>query len=341
MPDKFIGFYPSRPFWAGKKLDLSSINWQDIRDLQRIGESLYRVEFEYKFDASILRIHKDGLLTLRIKELEEKERSLERPDSFWSIFEWWSEYLDYLNCIYLILDSAVLEVLNISYLELFEITNRDAFRVTSEEGGRPSFGIRTESIASLFQMAYFHPYEVLRIYSGFFDFRLEFQRDVFDNMAEKFSKILSERSLIPLLSGIAKSISQYKIGNYSTGLILSWFVIESMINAKWSTLVNDKKEQFPNGYERINADRKEMLLKGRDYTISVISNILELAEAIPFIVFRKIDKIRGYRNKIVHQEPRYICKAEHCSEAIMLALELVLDGKPIRIMPNLSLRLNG
>jgi len=42
-------------------------------------------------------------------------------------------------------------------------------------------------------------------------------------------------------------------------------------------------------------------LLGRDYTISVVSNILELADVLEADLFSKINLVRKMRNDIVHE----------------------------------------
>lgn len=173
----------------------------------------------------------------------------------------------------------------------------------------------------------------------FFDQRFVFSKEVFDILAKTFSFVISKKSLVPLLSGIAKSISEFKIGNFPTSIVLSWFVVESVLIEKWMTFLEVKNTSH-NGKKRIDSDLRKKLL-GRDYTISTISNILELTDIIPFAIFEKVDRVRHYRNNVVHGDMNYECKPEHCVQAIQLAIELALDEQPFTIEPNLALKLTG
>ena len=50
------------------------------------------------------------MLLLQTYEIENKAR-----DNINELVEWWGEYLDYLNCLYLILDFEVINVLQYQY----------------------------------------------------------------------------------------------------------------------------------------------------------------------------------------------------------------------------------
>jgi hypothetical protein len=62
---------------------------------------------------------------------------------------------------------------------------------------------------------------------------------------------------------------------------------------------------------------------------------------INFPLFKKIDEVRGYRNKIVHQNSDYVCKIEHCALALEIALALLLEKAPFSITLPLSIQLSG
>lgn len=172
----------------------------------------------------------------------------------------------------------------------------------------------------------------LNLVPGLFDWRLAIPKEVFAHVAESFALIVNEKQLLPLIAGIAKSICEYKVANYPISLTLAWFVIESMVQKKWSAFLEEKNETYPDGKKRINKNRRD-LLNGRDYTISTITNILELTNFIPFDIFIKLDQVRRYRNNVVHQDQASKCTAKHCDEAIKLAVDLLSEASPIRILP--------
>lgn len=105
-------------------------------------------------------------------------------------------------------------------------------------------------------------------------------------------------------------------------------------NQEVENFLESKNQIFHNGVKRINNERMNMFIKGRDYPISVISNFLEIEGVIQLDLLKKIDKVRGFRNKIVHQDPDYICEPDHCVLSMEIAVELTLEGHPFFITLN-------
>ena len=69
--------------------------------------------------------------------------------------------------------------------------------------------------------------------------------------------------------------------------------------------------------------------------------MLEVSEMINFNLFEEIDEVRGYRNKIVHNDPAFETGASHCELAINKAIELALEKYSLNIAPNLSYSVAG
>lgn len=365
MIEKFTGFYTFPPFWAISAIDLQDPN---INIASHFTELMSEIVYKYSSDTFSFQVCKDGMLQLRVNELEKKspfdidakaedinkkmiviEERLERTDickfDIDGKIEWWRKYLDYFNCLYLLLDSAVINAnkdYSNYYFNFAEVTNKDMFCVSFEDGQEKGSSIAPQSITSKYLMARYrslfklHPQDDPCL-SG----RLVVPKQVFEEVAAKFEIIASCKSLVSRLSGIAKGLSEYKMGNYPTSLILAWFVIESIVTKKWDVFLESKNQAYPNGSKRINADRKDNLAEGRDYPISVILNILELNDILAFPLYKKIDTLRRYRNKVIHQDTNYNCKPEHCVMALEVALKLSLEGTPLAITLNLSQSIRG
>jgi hypothetical protein len=47
-------------------------------------------------------------------------------------------------------------------------------------------------------------------------------------------------------------------------------------------------------------------------------------------VFRSIDRVRQYRNDVVHQKSTFVCESSHAREAIELAIAFVPAPRAIR-----------
>ncbi len=320
MAGNYVGFYTSRPIWAGEALDLNSN--LIIKDFSK---RMSHIEYTFNYDDFSLGFCKDGMILWICTKWEKNRRSME---SIEGRLKWWNEYLTYLNCINLLIDNAVDSIMNHVYLDLSEVTNKDIINVTVENDVRtchPPLSINSTILSKTIPNApssietYLNDickdyeksedtiYNILSTYTlnlvpGLFNWRLAVPKEVFDQVAKSFAVIVNKKHISPLIAGIAKSVSEYKVANYPISLTLAWFVIESIVQKKWSFL-QEKNETLEDGKKRINKDRRA-LLYGRDYTISIISNILELSDFIPFDIFTKKDKVRRYRNKVTSRPKR-------------------------------------
>ncbi|EJG0591707.1 hypothetical protein C4G73_RS22375, partial [Vibrio parahaemolyticus] len=143
MNNKYVAFYPSRPYWAIGALEVdTAFVHQNFTEL--MSEIVYQKDGD-DFDLAICR---DGRIMFNLKACDKNlDTGLDK------VVERWNIYLGYLNSFYLLLDSAAIGVMGISYFSLHEITNRDAFPLSIENGKVISESISSESIASTYQMA--------------------------------------------------------------------------------------------------------------------------------------------------------------------------------------------
>ena len=123
---KAIAFYTPRPFWAGEPLDLDK-----PETITAFTELMSEVIFSYDYEPFEFQVDKDGMLKLHMRNLEadthEGMTAAKAPyTDDW--IGWWSHYLDYANCLNLLLDSSAIEAKTVGPPELSEITNKDAMR---------------------------------------------------------------------------------------------------------------------------------------------------------------------------------------------------------------------
>ncbi len=337
----YVGFYTSRPFWAGEALELSASH--TLENFTQLMSEEVRV---YEEDEYVLKICKDGCFLFQIKAVSEKLDARRRFNAIPNLEDElaiWSSYLNYLNCIYILFESSFLKHQQHAYFEIAEITNRDAFGTSFENNKQMGSSISQLSFVSGFQMGrYLSDYKQdiplimdLRI-AG----RIEVPFVVFDALHSDFSKIYGHAEHIRVLSEVIKSLGEYKVANYSTSLVLSWFVIESYIREYWQKLLTDKNMTFRDGSKRINSDRFENF-QGRDYPISVVLNVLELSDIIDFEQFKTIDALRKTRNALVHRDQQAICNANDCQQAFKIIKMFIAKETGVDLEMNLSYSLRG
>lgn len=86
---------------------------------------------------------------------------------------------------------------------------------------------------------------------------------------------------------------------FSESVVLSWTVCEKLINVAWSRYLKNREEKAGQ-VKRINNRRRQRLTNGRDFGASVISEILELSDILPFPLYEKLERSRRARNSWVH-----------------------------------------
>ena len=329
---KYVAFYPSRPYWAVSKIDLEA---PDIREHFR--EQMSEVVFSGSNHGHTIIVSRDGRISLNIAGILQEENG--QVDA---LVDSWGTYLDHLNALFLFLDCAVSKVQNLAYFNLHEVTNRDAF--SASDGEQSSESVASESIAGSFQMARsydWHPIHTLPIaYQPMFLGRRLVTAGAISEMADTYFKVVAAHGAIKAYAGIARAVSAYKITNYETSLVFSWFLIEELLNMQWDDYLKKKSKESNGKFQRINKGRRD-LLNGRDYTASVRSNILELAGCLEFELFSDINTIRKRRNQIVHQQRGVTVDCEDTQLAIFTALKMAEQRWAVSISPPMGFSISG
>jgi hypothetical protein len=338
----YTAFYSSRPFWAGSKIDFQVTPTDELfyRQMSEVVHTANSEEFS-------LKVCRDGLILIQARKLEERKDGSDpsKPISMKDRVGLWGEYLDYLNTFYLLLDSATIDVhkLDSFDLGLHEITIRDAFRVASNDEKEPSPGADTSpSLASVFLMGRYLcnyrdglPLEV--------DPRLSCRKvisiDAISHASEQFALVISQGGCEKVLASFAKSISEFKIGNYEISIVLAWFITEAIVNNLWITHLDSLNQDLQDGRRRINADRKKFL-SGTDFNIGIVTNLLELFNVLEGDWLDKVDKVRKCRNKIVHTDT-YSPGVDEAALAIAVAQEMIARKWKIILNPDLRYSIKG
>lgn len=329
---KFVAFYPSRPFWAVTKIDLEA---PDVREhfRDRMSEEVFRKETL----GYIVSVSRDGRISLNISDFVDIKT--EKTDA---LVRSWGTYLDHLNAIYLFLDCAVAKIQNFAYFNLHEVTNRDAFPTSVGELRGES--IASESIAGSFQLGRsydWHPTHSLPLaYQPMFFSRHLVTAEALGEMVDTYFKAVIVPGAVKAYAGIARAISSYKITNYETSLVFSWFIVEELINLLWDDFLTENSFEMPDKSQRINKDRRN-LLNGRDYTTSVRSNILELAGCLEFGLFSDINTVRAHRNHIVHQKKGVTLDDDDARLGVYTSLKMAEQRWGISIRPPMGYSITG
>jgi len=340
----YVCFYTHPSFWA-EKIPNFIKEVKHHGDFTRImSEKIFRYGCHSKYELIICR---DGMIMFSFDEIESK---INKSKSTLNEITLWSKYADYLNAIYLLLESAILNKMGLAPFEISELTRKDIIRTHNSGESIPE-----SSITSLYQMGrwltFYYPY--IGIGNNKIDLkmligdpriarRVEVKKNVFDDLNENLEKIIGNYNSTQILSRLVKSLSQYKKGNYSDSLVISWFIIETLLNKYWELFLNNSNKVINkhSGEKRINNDRLKKLI-GSDYSASVISNILELVGVLDYEDFKSIDNIRRKRNDIVHEYLQHECTDRDCKESFQILTKFIKQDLDIDLKLNESFSWTG
>ena len=108
--------------------------------------------------------------------------------------------------------------------------------------------------------------------------------------------LLSEdTALIQMVEAAYLSACRYAEGRLGESVTLAWGVCEQLLSIAWDTLLNDTRDggHLP-GIRRTK-------LRGRDYTASVMTEMLELEMRIEYGLYGHLEEARKARNQWAHE----------------------------------------
>jgi len=287
---------------------------------------LSKGEINYENDRFLLKIKSDGMILLHLKREYLEGLHFQHKCSTGEKMEYkWAYYMAFLNTTYLLLDCYTLQRLNIAYFDISEVTTKDAMVVTLIQNG-------TIKGLSYKYGGKIKPYKTLENV-------VELPVDVFDKIHTTLDSCSTDYTKIQVLSDLEKSLSEYKVLNFSTSLVLSWFVIERFISDLWEGYLKKQSITYNSGLKRINSDRKKSLT--RQLGMEKKLNLLELTDTIDFETFSMLDKLRDIRNKVTHGKSRFVCRGEHCQSAFKMVRYFLAKEYHIDLVLNTGYSIMG
>lgn len=169
---------------------------------------------------------------------------------------------------------------------------------------------------------------------------------VLDRSAQMLDTVLLSDStdLLSQLDLLHLGLAMFQQHDYAQTLLAAWTVCEQIVSARWATFIAERHREIVNSdgttTQRINSDRSK-LLRGPEYPISTVLEILELGDALDHESFQKLHQIRKQRNKWLHElrEPDAIA----AGTALTTAGALLGDGlgHPMQVSLNRSIQHAG
>ena len=159
---------------------------------------------------------------------------------------------------------------------------------------------------------------------------ISFSRHVIElEVVEKSFEILDQillkgdMTLLQMIESVYLAAYRYLERRSGEAVVVAWTVCEQLLLAAWSSLLDETKS-----LGRLTGRRRKKL-EGRDYTASVMTEMLEINGRIGYELYGRIEVARKARNDWVHRtlEPNN----SEVSESIRAALDLLHKFKGVRL----------
>ena len=149
--------------------------------------------------------------------------------------------------------------------------------------------------------------------------------DVIEHSLAMLDQILSakDQALIQMIEAVYLAACRCTEKRFGEAITLAWGVCEQLLSSAWQVLIDDIKAS-----DRMRRKRKDKL-EGRDYTVSVITEILEMNDRIDHDLYLLLEDTRKARNNWAHK--MHIPTVNDADKAIGAAERLFRHVKGIHI----------
>ncbi|MBI1214689.1 MAG: hypothetical protein GC185_02590 [Alphaproteobacteria bacterium] len=137
---------------------------------------------------------------------------------------------------------------------------------------------------------------------------------------------------VEVLSLLYLACYEYRMHQSASAHLISWAIVEKCINKIWLQLQSEV-DLNSGGHTALDKNRRK-LLSGRDYTISIIAQILSLTKKVDDDLLTRMDQARKVRNNFAHSlNP---VSASDATNSIRLATDLISRLSGFKLVPQLS-----
>lgn len=144
-------------------------------------------------------------------------------------------------------------------------------------------------------------------------------KEIFDKIIKDFEKsidiILDNKDAMQIILLLQKSYITMINEQVDISILMSWTVIERLINIMWEDLLNEKIH---------SNKRKKTILDIKEYTAGIKTNELLINNKIDNTFANEIDDARKVRNKIMHGNYNMFNKKEKINSIYQIIIPLVL-----------------
>lgn len=151
------------------------------------------------------------------------------------------------------------------------------------------------------------------------------EKEVIEHSFKLLDQILSleDATLIQWVEAAYIAACRYAEKRFGETVVLAWSVCEQLLSLAWDTLQNDIKAG-----NRMTSKRKKKL-EGRDYTASVIIELLEMNNRLGHDLYKLLEDVRKSRNDWAHR--MRVPEKNDAVKAVRAVEGLFWDVKKIRL----------
>jgi hypothetical protein len=152
--------------------------------------------------------------------------------------------------------------------------------------------------------------------------------DVVEHSLSLLDAILTKKdaALVQLVEASYMSACRSCERRFGEALVLAWGVCEQLVSHEWSKLID--AADHSSGAIRMNKERKTKLT-GRDYTASVMTEVLELSGRIDHELYRLLEVARKARNRWAHE--MRLPKESEVSVSIRAMEQMLAKGMGVQL----------
>jgi hypothetical protein len=122
---------------------------------------------------------------------------------------------------------------------------------------------------------------------------------------------------------------------FDASLIQSWAAIERRLTDVWDRYIAQNRERRVDGKVETFINAKRTLTGGRDFTISIVSEILSLLDLIPSDLYQRLAPVRRARNDWMHALTPVSGSASAQSLHVAFDLLRAVDGIDLDPVPEI------
>lgn len=234
-------------------------------------------------------------------------------------------YIQYANVIYLLFKNSYDKIikkkqLKVSPIILYEIVGDESI-VVGKKGN--SWEINSMSGDAYGKVSYnsscWFPvgYNKLKLPK----IEKEILAEIVNDFDKNLDKVIGNKSALQIILLLQKNYVAMTNEQYDVSIILSWTVIERIINNMFDDLLDNT----------VTKSRKKYISEIKEYTASVKTNELLINGRISNELANKIDDVRKNRNKIMHGDYNMFETSGRISGQYMKIMPIVLKGITVAI----------